>query len=124
MSATYAQSHLRQAAHWIDEATKLANTERWDDERTHALTMARENVRRARDWLTRAIEAPRETPMCDNSQVERHGERRAAEYAMVMLDTTSLDAAALFCGDCMKLAFLDFLSDPEEIAGYEIRRLT
>lgn len=118
MSATDAQTDLRLAGDRIDEAINIANAQRWNRERAHALTMARENVRRAREWLAKAIDAPRETPTCDN-----HGDW-PAEFAMVMLDTTSLDAATLCCVDCMKLALLDFLSDPEEIAGYEIRRLT
>lgn len=56
--------------------------------------------------------------LCDGEHAER-----TAEFRLVMLDTTSLDAVADLCLECAIATLGGWLVNPEDITGYEVRKL-
>lgn len=57
--------------------------------------------------------------LCDGGDHEL----RAAEFQLTMLGTTSLDGAASVCGECAACVLAEWIVNPEDITGYEVRKL-
>lgn len=57
-------------------------------------------------------------PLCDGEHAER-----PAVFRLVMLDTTSLDSVFDLCSECAIAVVGDWLANPEDVTGYEVRKL-